>query len=358
MMKRLIGIIGGVILICVFVSSITVLAQETWREKIRKKWEERRKQKTESSQLKRSRSGLEGESPKVPITWITKSGSYGPGNYGRRFQYGGQERFYEIHVPINYKSGIPMPVVLVLHGGGGNTSIMRDKTGMDDVSEQEGFIVAYPAGTNPKYTDRWLFWNAGRDREGVDDVGYFSKVLDDLPKYFSIDTKRIYATGISRGSRMCYRLASELSNRIAAIGAVSGQRSITESIKPPIEAISIIHFHGIKDTLAPFYGGQSKGLGRQQMILPSVEEIIQEWVKYNGCLPQPEVTRIGQARRLRYSGGRSNTEVVLWVLEDGGHTWPGGTVSRFEIRKGVGNINQDISASKVMWEFFKQHPKE
>ncbi|UCC95984.1 MAG: polyhydroxybutyrate depolymerase, partial [Candidatus Omnitrophota bacterium] len=161
-----------------------------------------------------------------------------------------------------------------------------------------------------------------------------------------------------RGSRMCYRLASELSNRIAAIWAVSGQRSISESIKPPIEAISIIHFHGIKDTLAPFYGGQSKGLGRQQMILPSTEEIIQEWIKYNGCLPQPEVTRIGQARCLRYSGGRNNTEVVLWILEDGGHTWPGGTVTQFEIRKGVGNINQDISASKVMWEFFKQHPKK
>ncbi|UCC95810.1 MAG: hypothetical protein JSW40_03450, partial [Candidatus Omnitrophota bacterium] len=189
---RFIGFVICLFCIAVFCNPDCVFGQETWREKIRKKWEELRKQKTESSQLKRSRPGLEREKPKVPITWIPESNSYGPGDYGRRFQFGGKERFYEIHVPRNYKSGIPMPVVLVLHGGGGNPSLMRNMTGMDDFSEQEGFIVVYPAGTNPKYTDRWLFWNAGSDREGVDDVGYFSKVLDDLPKYFSVNTKRIY----------------------------------------------------------------------------------------------------------------------------------------------------------------------
>ena len=83
--------------------------------------------------------------------------------------------------------------------------------------------------------------------------------------------------------------------------------------------------------------------------------MIRTWIEHNGCSATPEVTRVGNARCLRYSGAADGTETVLWVLEDGGHTWPGGQATRFEIRMGVGTINRDISASKVMWEFFKRY---
>ena len=304
-----------------------------------------------------------GVDHRVRLTWITQPGSYGPGNYARRFQFGGRKRFCEIHVPPGYKPGVPAPVVFILHGGGGNTPMMRFKTGMDDISDREGFLIVYAAGTSSRYTDQRLHWNTGlptKDpRQGkVDDVGYFSFVLDDLPKYFSIDARRVYATGISNGARMCYRLAAELSDRIAAIAPVAGQRSLSEFSRPPARAISIIHFHGRKDTWAAYNGGPSRGTGRGQFepyTIPPVEGAIQTWCKHNGCSPQPEVTRVGQARCLCYSGGRNGTETVLWILEDGGHTWPSGKSTRFEIRMGVGNTNHDISASKVMWEFFKRH---
>jgi polyhydroxybutyrate depolymerase len=303
------------------------------------------------------------EDHRVPLNWILQPGTFGPGNYARRMLLGGRERYYEIHVPAVYEPGVPTPVVFVLHGGGGNAAMMRFKTDFDDISDRENFLVVYAAGTSSQFTDRRLHWNAGFPTKDpkqakVDDVGYFSAILDDLPKYFSIDTRRVYATGLSNGAKMCYRLAAELSDRIAAIAPVAGQRSLSEFAKPPARAISIIHLHGKNDDWSAYDGGPSRGTGRgqhQPYPVPPVEEAIQTWVKHNRCSPEPEVTRVGKARCLRYSGGRDGTEVVLWVLEDGGHTWPGGKVTRFEELIRVGKTNRDISASEVIWEFFQRH---
>ena len=305
-----------------------------------------------------------GADHRVRLLWLNKSGRYGPGNYGRSFQFGGRKRFYEIHVPSGYEPGVAAPVVMILHGGGGNTPIMRFKTGMDELSNKEGFIVVYAAGTSSRYVDQRLHWNTGlptKDPEQmkVDDVGYFSYILDDLPKYFSVDENRIFAAGFSNGARMCYRLAAELSNRIAAIAPIGAQRGLDEFPKPPSREISIIHFHGKQDPFAAYAGGPGRGSGRGQFKpypIPPVEKAIQTWVRHNGCSPKPKAEQVGQACCLQYSSGRNGAEVVLWVLEDGGHTWPGGQASRFEILMRVGNTNRDISASKLLWEFFKRHP--
>jgi len=305
-----------------------------------------------------------GADHRVRLLWLNKAGEYGPGNYGRSFQFGGRKRFYEIHVPPGYKPGVPTPVVMILHGGGGNTPVMRFKTGMDALSNQEGFIVVYAAGTSSRYVDQRLHWNTGLPTKDpaqgkVDDVGYFSYIIDDLPKYFSVDKDRIYAAGFSNGARMCYRLAAELSDRIAAVAPIGAQRSLDEFAKKPSREISIIHFHGKQDPFAAYAGGPSRGTGRGQFKpypIPPVEKAIQTWAKHNGCSTKPKTGQVGKARCFQFSGGRNGAEVVLWVLEDGGHTWPGGQASRFEVLMRVGNTNRDISASKLLWEFFQRHP--
>ena len=147
---------------------------------------------------------LSGVDHRVRLQWITRSGEYGPGNYGRRIRFDDRERYYEIHVPPGYSPGVPMPVVMVLHGGGGYAALVRTQSGMDAVSDEEGFVAVYPAGTNARFTDRRLTWNTGHpmkdpQQEKVDDVGFLSMVIDDLADYFSIDRRRIYATGISNG---------------------------------------------------------------------------------------------------------------------------------------------------------------
>src|SRR5262249_44867078 len=149
-------------------------------------------------------------------------------------------------------------LVIGLHGGGGDAESLIRSAGWNDKADQEGFIVAYPNGAGPDLLGK-LFgtWNAGAccgfaKANNIDDVGFISAVIDDLESHFTIDSARIYATGHSNGALMAYRLACELTNRIAAIAANAGQDAI--SCVPP-RAISVLDVHGVLDPRVPFEGG-------------------------------------------------------------------------------------------------------
>jgi polyhydroxybutyrate depolymerase len=311
---------------------------------------------------------LTGRDYRVPLTWLSEPGSYGPGNYGRRIRHGGLDRYYEIHVPPQHEPGKPSPVVCVLHGGGGFATIMRYMTGMDEVSDREGFLVVYPAGTHTRFDDRLLFWTTGHKtkdpKQGkVDDVGYFAMLLDDLAKYFTIDESRIYATGISNGAQMCYRLAAELPDRFAAIGPVAAQAAVSEfQAKPAAHPTSVLHIHGLKDEWNNYQGGESwggEGRGERSVFEPfqlaPVEDAVRSWAERCGTGVEPKEEKTGGARCLRYTDGRDGAEVVLWTVSDGGHTWPGGAATKAEERKGVGPVSKQLDASQLLWEFFERH---
>jgi len=316
--------------------------------------------------------GLGGMDVRIPLNWIegtAKKGVFtlGPGDYGRELEFGGQKRFYEIHVPDSYTKKKCAPVVMVFHGGGGYPAAVRYESGMDSVSEQNGFIVVYPAGTptNPNYTDRLLIWNDGRPFQdgsysSVDDVGFIAALLDDLSTWFRIKPKMVYASGFSNGAHFTYRLAKQLSNRIAAIAAVAGQRSANEIFPPPPIPMPVMQFSGKEDIYAPYYGGSPTDRSPFfeivfETTLKPVEEVISSWVTFNKCPSKPyEAKTIGNALITRYRRCKYGTEVVLWTLEDGGHTWPGGNLLPTEVEAEQGNINTDISASILMWQFFQK----
>ena len=314
--------------------------------------------------------GLVGKDVRISLKWISeddKKGerfAIGPGDYGRKLKFGGRERFYELHVPPGYKSTEPAPVVLVFHGGGSYPAAIRYESQMDRTADQGGFIVVYPAGTNKRWLikDRWLTWNDGRPyKDGspnkVDDAGFVSALLDDLAKLFNIDPKQVYAAGFSNGAQFSYRLSKQLSDRIAAIAVVAGHRSADAQFPPPPRPISVMQFAGLKDTIGPYHGGAPSFNAAFETKLQPVEKTIQSWVDFNGCPSKPiEVKKIGRAIQKRFGPGREGVEVILWTLEDGGHTWPGGKSLPASDRMGLGAINQDINASDLMWEFFKKHP--
>ncbi|HJP00297.1 MAG TPA: PHB depolymerase family esterase [Planctomycetota bacterium] len=292
----------------------------------------------------------------------------GPGDYGRKLALGGKERYYEVHAPAGYEPGKPTPLVLVLHGGGGFATLMRHITGLDEVADREGFLVLYAAGTHTDHSDRLLFWNTGHPTKDprqakVDDVAYFRAVLDDVSKFFSVDPRRVHATGISNGGQMCYRLATELSDRIASIAPVAGQATADEFSGKPARAVPVMHFHGLKDEFAPYAGGVLGGgskRGGKSVFEPypfkPVPEVIRSWAAHNGCAEEPAELRVGKGVRQEYSGGQGGADVVLWTLEDGGHTWPGGESTRAERRSGAGDVSKAVKASKAMWRFFSTHP--
>ncbi len=249
---------------------------------------------------------------------VTQVEPLGPGDHSRSLMMGEQQRTYLVHVPKGYNPKKPAPVVLALHGLGMTGSMMDWLSGLNKTSDEEGFIVVYPSGLA-------LMWNAGglfngKTAKGPDDVAFIGKLLDDLSTVVTVNEKRVFACGMSNGAMMCYRLAAELSDRIAAIAPVAGTIAIDES--RPKRPVPVIHFHGTKDTLVPF---EKKGKIR----LKGVEDSIQTWVKLNGCDEKAKTEVISKdgdemkVTRKTYGEGRDGAEVVLIVIEDGGHTWPG-----------------------------------
>lgn len=310
---------------------------------------------------------------RIPIVTIDELTPKGPGDYARWLEHGGLKRYYEVHTPPNYSKSVAAPLVLCLHGGGGNPSQQRWQANMETMADEKGLIIVYPAGTNPVFKDKFLFWNAGPKRKhkklrAVDDVAFLNAVLDDLNQFFTIDTKRVYATGISNGAHMSYRFASE-TERIAAIAPIAGVEELGRYYQPPKRGLPIIHFHGTADKWNSWEGGMTgDASGFEKRKLPAVETHIQSWVKSNSCQLNPDLAeRVGDAERRVYDGGRDGSEVVFWILHDGGHTWPGGRVSRFEKKGGIGKlklgpggvgpVNRDINAGELMLEFFEQHER-
>lgn len=278
--------------------------------------------------------------------------------------HNGLERTYRIHIPSSHDKSKPMPLVIALHGGGGTGEKMEKHTlgGFNSLSDKEGFVVVYPDGIEKH-------WNDGRGkvqyrahREKIDDIGFISALIDDLVKRQNIDNKRIYVTGISNGAMLSNRLACELTGRITAIAPVAG--NMPYDLAPhcsPSKPISVLMISGTKDPMMPWEGGEiSFGRLRFGRVL-SLMETIKFWVAHNQCLPTPVITwepdkdpQDGtRVRKEIYSHCKAGTEVVLYAIEGGGHTWPGG--SQYMPERSVGKTSRDIDANEVIWSFLKNY---
>lgn len=320
----------------------------------------------------------------------------GPGDHEFTFSSRHGERRYLVHAPSGYDAKVATPVVLAIHGGGGNADGMPDVTGLNEISERKGFLVVYPEGTGPRFDNGKVAgaWNTGSCcgsamEEGVDDVAYFSELLDRLQVDFHVDPRRVYATGISNGSQMSFRLACDLAGRIAAV-APTGSPG-THATCTPDRPVPVMYFHGSADPCAPYQGGEECGgclheflLGlcdlsqdpdacRQDLGEPvhftcePVEEYLLAWRERNGCPPEStETFQNGKATCVTWGPCEEDAEVTLCTVEDMGHTWPGGTngplctsgqtpglCSSYE--EIVGPVSNDIVASEAMWDFFERH---
>ena len=188
----------------------------------------------------------------------------------------------------------------------------------------------------------------------ADDVKFVGSLLDDLATVANVDPKRVYATGMSNGGMMCYRLAAELSGRIAAIAPVAGTMAIAEA--KPNRPVPVMHFHGMDDRIVPF-GGPGKGTPKF-LSFKSVEETINIWAKLNKCMEEPVAEKLEDkaedgttVTKKTYASKKDGAEVVLVEIEGGGHTWPGVEPPL----QFIGKSTKDISANDMMWEFFQRH---
>ncbi|MDD5032668.1 MAG: PHB depolymerase family esterase [Candidatus Pacebacteria bacterium] len=270
---------------------------------------------------------------------------------------GGLERSYLVHLPKDYNGGSPIPLVLMLHGAGGNADIARETTKMDEVSDKNRFIVVYPNGTG-LFNNYLLTWNAGYCCNlvkpfGVDDAEFLEEIVRQMKKEYKIDSRRIYIAGMSNGGIMAYKMACEASDIFAAVSSVSGSMDLT--MCKPAEPVSIIIFHGQADDTIPFYGGFAtdpvyKIFGVNH---PAVIKALSFWVGHNRCVINPRKTENEFFKMEEYDGCDENSGVVFYDVKNGGHSWPGGGKAWFLGEDPL----QAISASEIIWEFFENHPK-
>jgi polyhydroxybutyrate depolymerase len=274
---------------------------------------------------------------------------------------GAVERSYLVHRPPGIESDHALPLVVDLHGGGGQASTARQQTRFNDLADRYGFIVAYPNGSGKQralmaaVNRRFLTFNAGAccayaAEHHVDDVAFIRAMVARLEAEYPIDRYRIYATGMSNGGMMSYRLACEASEIFAAVGVVSGAQLVSRCA--PQRPVSLIHIHGSADRYVPFNGGE----GDKSLVdfdAPPTRSSVSFWARRDGCSVTPRHTVQGSIEHDEYPGCAAGLGVELYVVDGGGHAWPGGE----RMSRRGDEATQEMSASQVIWQFFAAHPK-
>jgi polyhydroxybutyrate depolymerase len=283
----------------------------------------------------------------------------------------GVQRRYLVHVPPSYDGSQPMPVVLLLHGAGMNIEAMRGLTLMDFQADRNGFLAVYPEGVSGG-------WNAGgmKSKSNANDVAYIDDLLRHLKTKYNVDQQAVYACGISNGGQMVQKLACDLSQQISAIGvvAITGFDSVCKGCSAR-RSMPVMFFIGTEDPLCPREGGSGKQLGAlgdslgigdlhltPQLAkfadIMTAEEIVDFWARHNGASSSRQErmpdrnTRDGCTVTKETFGG-GDREVVSYTIDGGGHTWPGGM--GWVVEGKLGKTCTDISASELLWEFFRNH---
>ena len=260
----------------------------------------------------------------------------------------GQRRNYILYVPRSYDRTKSTPLVISMHGAGGWPAQQMDISEWNRLAESQGFIVVYPSGLD---TAGPRVWHVGPERGLVRDVRFISDLIDKLEAAYNIDPARIYANGFSNGGGMAFVLSCTLADRIAAVGMVGAAQTLAWSWCTERRAVPMISIHGTADSFARYNGGTSWVV---QEALPAVPTWTANWARRNRCEPRPVESAVAaDVIRREYTHCADDATVVLYTIQGGGHSWPGGKPLPEWF---VGPTSRNIDATRQMWAFFREHP--
>lgn len=269
------------------------------------------------------------------------------GKSTQSIEVGGMSRSFRLYRPANLPAQAPL--VVMLHGGFGSAEQAERYYGWDDKADQEHFAVLYPDGQNHA-------WNTGGGccgdpgRQNTDDVAFVTTAVQTVEGEMPIDPARIYATGISNGGMMAYRLACD-SDVFAAIGPDSAtQLGDCPAPKP----LSVLHIHGTADTRIRYNGGQ--GDGAAKIDGPPVPTLNATWRTIDSCAPPTTTTAAPVTTSVAECPGGRTVELV--TIAGAGHQWPGSPQRPgLETLLGTDPPATALNATDVFWQFFAAHPK-
>ena len=265
------------------------------------------------------------------------------------------ERDYLLYLPVNYQPNPahPLPLLIVLHGGSSDAHGMIKLTqeGFNRLADEHRFMVVYPNGIGRQWNDGRFMMRRGRD---IDDVSFLSELIDSLAPVYAVDKRRVYVTGMSNGGHMAYRLACDLSDKIAGIAPVA---ALMPTELMPTRPVPVLFIAGTDDPLIPYKGGAVQVGMLQRGTVRSAMETLRVWAEANRCGGEPSTELLDDAdptdrmsvQRTMYRDCAAS--VVMYTVIGGGHTWPGG--KQYLGEQMIGKTSRDIDACQVIWEFFR-----
>ncbi len=284
-----------------------------------------------------------------------KIAPYGEFRIESTLEVGSLERTFTVVLLSTYYSDQnSFPVLIAMHGGGGSAKKMEDSYGLKEKSEEEKYIIIYPDGVQSEGILKVRTWNVGfcceyAMEKNIDDVGFLSQMIDEVNRIYKSNSKRVYATGMSNGGMMAYRLGCEISNKIAAIAPVACTMVTISECKPKF-SMPIIQFHSILDKNVPFNGG----IGIRGINYPAVEKGIASWAAINDCKNIAKVLKDDQNFKLtEWTSCNSQTEIHYYLTKDGGHFWPGAPI----VRASADQPSKVLNANQLIFDFFRKHTR-
>ncbi|MFL2997230.1 MAG: dockerin type I domain-containing protein [Candidatus Neomarinimicrobiota bacterium] len=247
-------------------------------------------------------------------------------------------REYYVSYPEN--SLEPCPLIINMHGFGGNALGQRFSSEMDDYALPQGVAVVYPQGLGASWSVG-TFWTSFNY---ADDVDFISQMIDKIAQDYSIDLNRVYATGMSNGGYMAYELGCELSHKIAAFGSVTGNFMLNDDQNCILEKeIPIMHIHGTSDLVVDYYPPSF-----DQAL--TVSESMDYWNSIN-VLDSLEIISIDgsegvlSAEKFTWFRNGTNTQFIHYKVEDGGHQWFGSPYANASV----------VNSSELLVDFFLEY---
>ncbi|HWI84589.1 alpha/beta hydrolase family esterase [Ramlibacter sp.] len=275
-----------------------------------------------------------------------------PGDYRFAIEHEGRARTYRVHLPSGYNASEPAPLVVALHGGGLDPQGQRGVESLARESDRAGFIAVFPEAYKAPGKSAGS-WNAGSccgdaREQNVNDVGFIEAAVANVFRQASVARDQIYATGMSDGGMMAYRLACERPHLFRAVASVGGTDN-TASCTPD-KPVSVLHIHARNDPRVLFGGAPAARPGVKPRAFKSAPETVSKWAKLDGCMeaPRPVLEQAGASCEA-YSYCRGQAEVQLCVTDTGGHSWPGAAKSARDVPAAP------ISATQAIWAFFSSH---
>ncbi|HEX2382414.1 MAG TPA: PHB depolymerase family esterase [Acidimicrobiales bacterium] len=270
---------------------------------------------------------------------------HAPGQTDATFDFQGVPRTYQLYVPAAYDGTSPVPVVFEFHGYGSTAKQQVAYGDFRALADRDDFLIVAPDGQ-----DRGgRHFNLGTEPGLQNDIQMVGALLDVIETQFCVDTRRVYSTGMSDGGAMTSVLACLSADRFAAFAPVAVV--LYPMVCANTRQLAFEGFSGTADPIIPFEGGAVRCCGMPVLPAPSVA--MSNWAAHNGCDPNYTEDRLGtEVRRQTWNNCQGGSSAVFYVIDGGGHTWPGSASASGRL----GLTTTQIDASETIWDFFKQHP--